>query len=494
MRSLNIASLCHVKQSLSEASIKAFLTLNGIEIKKKEIDDIGILVQCLLQAGLSIGQLDDFYVGYKIPQIGKEFDLLKFGKKIILNIEVKSEAVPEKIGVQLSRNRYYLESTGRKVESFAFVSSSNILYSCDEGGVLQEVGFDCLIEKIRSIDEVEIAKIDSLFNPSEFLVSPFNSTEKFINSQYFLTHQQEEIKLRITKGINPISGPAFFSISGGPGTGKTLLLYDIARSVSMSGHSVLIVHCGTLNAGHLELNKSIFNIIPAKDISQATLEQYDVIVVDEGQRIYPQQLDLIIQSVEKKGGFCVLSHDSQQTLAKFEAQRNTVARILEIPHIKTDSLTNKIRSNAELASFIIMLQSRNRKLDAKIQNNIVVNYFKDIDSAESYLSSLEDSAWELLRFTPSRYNNEYHEKYYKTRGQTSHQVIGQEFDRVAVVIDNFFGYDEEGYLVYRGVAYYDPERMLFQNLTRAKQMLNIIIVNNEEILMRCADILTQERK
>ncbi|EUJ18396.1 hypothetical protein MAQA_09229 [Listeria aquatica FSL S10-1188] len=38
-----------------------------------------------------------FFLGYKIPQIGEEFDLLRLGKNYHLNIELKSEASEEKI-------------------------------------------------------------------------------------------------------------------------------------------------------------------------------------------------------------------------------------------------------------------------------------------------------------------------------------------------------------------------------------------------------------
>lgn len=489
MRNLNIASLCQVKESLSEKALASFLEFNGIGIKNAEIDDFSVLVECLLGAGLSIEWLGEFYVGYKIPQIGKEFDLLKFSRDAIINIEVKRESAPEKICVQLSRNRYYLESTGRKIESFAFVSSEKRFYYHNSGGDLEEVGVEVLIKGITSLTNLELCEIDSLFNPSEFLVSPFNSTEKFLESNYFLTHQQEEIKLTMLQRIGAGSGPAYFSLSGGPGTGKTLLIYDVARSAMLMGLKVLVIHCGSLNPGHEELRQVGFSIIPAKNIPQTNIVDYDLVILDECQRIYPEQLEKIVNAVQEKGGFCLLSHDGRQTLAAFEARRDVVSKILAIPNVKKYLLSDKIRSNAELANFIKMLQSRSRKLPIGGHNNIFINYFKDIRSADVYLSSLGDSRWELLRFTPSQYVREYHQTYFRARGQTSHQVIGQEFDCVAVVIDNLFTYDEEGYLIYRGASYYDPARMLFQNLTRAKRQLNIIIVNNEEILRRCAEIL-----
>ena len=41
-----------------------------------------------------------------------------------------------------------------------------------------------------------------MFNPSNYLVSPFNSTEKFIAGKYFLTVQQESICKDVQKRID----------------------------------------------------------------------------------------------------------------------------------------------------------------------------------------------------------------------------------------------------------------------------------------------------
>ena len=62
---------------------------------------------------------------------------------------------------------------------------------------------------------LKINNPDVLFNPSDYLVSPFNSTDKFTNNQYFLTGQQEDIKNQVFKIVNK-SISAFISITGLP--------------------------------------------------------------------------------------------------------------------------------------------------------------------------------------------------------------------------------------------------------------------------------------
>ena len=52
-------------------------------------------------AHVKMNFFDGFYVGYHIPQIGKEFDLLRIGKEYLVNIEIKSAADPLKVKNQL---------------------------------------------------------------------------------------------------------------------------------------------------------------------------------------------------------------------------------------------------------------------------------------------------------------------------------------------------------------------------------------------------------
>ena len=46
-------------------------------IRIHEIDSLRILTDALILAGISVSEADGFYFGFIIPQIGKEFDLLK---------------------------------------------------------------------------------------------------------------------------------------------------------------------------------------------------------------------------------------------------------------------------------------------------------------------------------------------------------------------------------------------------------------------------------
>ena len=76
------------------------------------------------------------------------------------------------------------------------------------------------------------------------MVSVFavDRTESIFKQRIFLTAQQRDIKRQILKKICE-EQTGYFSFSGLPGTGKTLLLYDIAMKLS-NRQQVCIIHCG----------------------------------------------------------------------------------------------------------------------------------------------------------------------------------------------------------------------------------------------------------
>lgn len=489
MKPVNIQSLLHARASLDAGTFDSYLNYNGIVIKAAELQDLEKLTQMLEKAGAKVGNIDEFFIGYKIPQIGKEFDLLRFGQGSIVNVELKSNSTPEKIKAQLLRNKYYLSFIGRKLYSFAFVSTSGEIYFLRDDGEIEVTTTEHLLGALGMQGPSTGENPDLLFNPSDFLVSPFNSTSKFLAGEYFLTHQQEEFKTKILETIKVTPGPSFLSITGSAGTGKTLLTFDIARYLNANGKKVLILHCGQLNEGHYALVKHGWQIASIKNHKLYDTNFVDVVVIDEAQRIYQEQLDDLVARVTLSKRTCIFSYDRIQTLSNWEAKNDIGGKIDALASKSTYKLSEKIRTNKEIARFIKLLFNKKATAADQSSANIKISFFKSSDHAKAYLNGLNEAGWEVLRFTPSQYKNEYHEKYYNEWSKTSHKVIGQEFDCVAIAVDQFFAYDADGALTYLGNVYYNPVKMLFQNITRARRRLNFVIIDNPEIMKRCLTIL-----
>jgi hypothetical protein len=303
MKNINILSLVQAFSSLQEGSYTNFLSYYGIKIKNEEVKDLASLVEILSTQTSNKDNFNQFYVGYLIPQIGKEFDLLRFGKDYIINIELKKTSTPEKIYKQLKRNKYYLSFIDAEIHNFCFQSDIEKLFYLNDNNELENANFSCLIKLLDDQQIVNITNIDNLFNPSNYLVSPFNSTEKFINNEYFLTKQQETVKSEILKTIEDKTTSSFISLTGSAGTGKTLLTYDIAKELRLDGKKSLIIHCGVLNEGQHKLKSEHgWDITSIKYYYTHELSNYDVVIIDEAQRIYTKQLEEIVVKIQSVNG------------------------------------------------------------------------------------------------------------------------------------------------------------------------------------------------
>lgn len=489
LKLINLLSLVQAKTSLSDTVFEDFKQHYCLKFSSDEIDDLASLISCLTHSGCTIRDFESFVVGYEIPQIGKEFDLLRFGNESIINIELKKTSSEEKIEKQLTKNNYYLGFTGLKTYHYTYLAETGILFKLSRPGKIEKVEIAELASLLQERVSSQAHNIDELFHPANYLVSPFNSTKRFLAGEYFLTRQQEEVSDIMMKHLFTLTVPGFISLTGGAGTGKSLLAYHVARKTLEAGKKVLIIHCGMLNPGHEQLISNSWEVQPIRNYRNCRISDYDLVIIDEAQRLIEDQFKHISLETKACKALCIFSFDKQQTLASYEDRLDIESQVSLLDPISSHSLTDKIRSNKEIADFITMLFNKNRNLEIKESKNIFLKYFSTNIDACGYLDSLDKKEWQSLRFTPSQYNTEHHGAYFKDDTPTSHKIIGQEFDNVAVVIDELFSYNISGQLFYSGKSYYSPRKMLFQNITRARKKLLVVIINNEEILERCAKIL-----
>ncbi|MBI3133663.1 MAG: DUF2075 domain-containing protein [Bacteroidetes bacterium] len=494
MKETNLISILSAYNNLDKDSFDSYLNYHGTKIKNSELKDLQVFVDHLKGLSKSIALFDKYFIGYSIPQIGKEFDLLRMDQETIVNIELKRNSTEEAIAAQLQRNKYYLGFLNKTINCYTYVADYKKLYILDPANILQEVSLRQLIRELVSQKVKRIPNLDSYFNPANYLVSPFNSTQEFVKRKYFLTKQQEEIKNDVLKQL---SSPkhSILAIKGNAGTGKTLLTYDIANEV-LNTKEILVVHCGYLNDGQILLRDNFaWDIIPVKVVMHQDLSKYHLIIVDEAQRIYTSQLNHLISQVKKLSNNIIFSYDGQQTLRKGEINNNAAEKIEQELTSNPYELTNKIRTNKEVASFIQCLFSKKRSLEKYKYDNIELNYFDNYEEAKAYLKQLRDEDWKVINYTPSTVNALPYEAHnLEIESDNAHTVIGQEFNNVVAVIDGHFYY-KSGYLStrnYKNNPYYHPTKMLFQIVSRTRLKLGIVVIKNQEILARCLEILNQK--
>lgn len=487
---MNLISLIEASKNMEPEIFEKYKFNKNISIKEYEIRSLEKMVNNIktlfTNSYYLMKQLDNFSIGYSIKQIGKEFDLLRIGENYNINIELKSEFTStDKIKKQIQKNNYYLKSLQNETYILTFIESENRFVELDNDDII-DVSSEKVCEliskqKIEFIDNTS-ESIDLYFNPSNFLVSPFNLTDEFIKGEYFLSPQQDEIKKELFD--NYLMSQFKISIKGAAGTGKTLLTYDIAKTLMQSNNSVLIIHCGILNEGHNRLRKLGWNICGAKSMNVFLTSNIDVIIVDESQRINNEQLEYILQFIDNTNTTCIFSHDYAQCLHNSEINREMSKRIIQLSD-KKYGLKEKIRTNAEMAKFIKLLLNPklfNHDLNYNFNNHVNIEYFSNMDAAKEFIEVLRSEDWNYINYTNSLYTSDpFDESIISHVYDNSHKVVGQEFEKVAVVLNQNFFY-RDGRLNGTTSSYYNSMKMLFQILTRTKNKLYLIIVNNENLL------------
>lgn len=496
MKAVNLKSLISVYLSGNADLFSHYVSANGISdaqqgLREAEMDDIIALSHEIENNGGDVRELDNFYIGYSIPQIGKEFDLLRFGEDSVVNIEIKHSATPQKVEKQLMRNAYYLSFLDCEDKHlYSFVCDSATLYRWNGTGV-EKSDIQQLLRTLRHQPYTEIGDIDSLFDPTNYLVSPFNSTAAFATKRYFLTKHQEDIKRAILTSIQSRKSK-YMAITGRPGTGKTLLVYDIVSELRSLGNRVLVLHCAGLNEGQEILNRDYgWEIKPTRYGINSSFGDYRVIVVDEAQRIYPVQLKKLLDKVRSTDIMCIFSYDDGQCLSYDEIKWQQSGQIESLCNSNVHRLTAKIRTNKEIAEFIRHIMHRGHDGSVTDFPHVSVSYCKTLSETKDMLQMYKSQGWKVPVYTPGIYSVFHYEQYH-IQGESAHQVIGQEFDNIVAVIDSHFGYDENGSLVTSQAGdqkVYSQTKMFYQIVTRTRKRLHILVMDNPTIMTRILEII-----
>lgn len=447
----------------------------------------------LLGIGVEIKDFEIFFLSFTIEQIGKEFDLIKLDKdNLVLNIELKSEEVGvEAIQNQLEKNRYYLKHLAPDVRLYTFVETGKELYKYTSKG-LQLVGVEDLKDTMQLFQESLGENLESLFQANSYLISPLNSHQKFMYGDYFLTNQQHDIKKKIVDLILLNDKEYVLGITGKAGTGKTLLLYDIIKEIAERGENCCLIHSGILCDGHRILSAKWDNvtIFSAKELNGdgvENLKRYQFIFVDESQRIYSSTFEKIIKEVISESKTVIFAYDYAQSLSITEEERNIPAKLQKIDGFTVYTLSNKIRTSKEIASFTrTMMNLNNRARGYMDYSDIDVLFANNIEEAKRLINLYDEKGYIFISYTQSMYYRNSIDLY--PNNYDTHHVIGQEYDKVMIMMDKNFRYDKERRI--QGKEHPNPDllfyKLLYQAISRAREKLCVLIVENYKLF---SDIL-----
>ena len=460
---------------------KYYASLTGEEertYKPHEANSLAVLVEELVKSGLCVNDFDGFYYGFIIPQIGKEFDILKICDNVCLNIELKSwvgdiEAVKE----QLLKNRFYLAHIDKEQYFFTFNSDTKILYKLNTNNELQECDLAELVCVIKSINGAIGRLIDDYFEISQFVLCPTESPRRFLAGEYFLTLQQQQIKRNV---ILRLKSNQFAKISGGPGTGKTLLLYELAISFAKT-NKVCFIQPGAVLESQ-KLIESAHNNLKFVQVASKipNFNEFEYILVDESERYSDAVFNQILYSAKVNRIKCVFCFEKSDVALPGERSISS-ARMAKIRG-SVFTLSGKIRINNDITRFICALFDKTRQLKVKTLENVQIYSSASCEETNEIIEYLAQKQFKKIAHTYTLAK-----KCEKERGDLPLNVAyGKEYDNVCVVIGSEFYYNSKGKLCERKTNTFADN--LYYAVTRVRKKLCIIVQNNDAVLERALSL------
>lgn len=428
-----------------------------LKMREWELESMKALVRELEVHMQDVHALRFFY-SFQVPRLGKEFDLLQIKDDQIVNIELKSGKVSdEAVRKQLLQNRYYLSVQGKMIQSYTYISSQERLVRLNNHDHIVEADWDQLCLALQRQSKDYEGDIEDLFQAEMYLFSPVTEPERFLNKEYFLTSQQKDIERRILDKIRKVKY-GYFWFSGLPGTGKTLLLYDIAMKLSVH-QKVCMIHCGETGKEWKILHDRLLRIAFLSDSQLEEcpdLKEYSAILVDEAHLLSVKELHRMLELSEKHP--VIFSSDDEDMISDEEMDRTMIREIEHLPDIQSFHLTNRIRTNAELSSFIQNMMHLPEKRMVRYYPHIQVVYANDDEEAGILLKGYQN--------------------------------------QLVFIIDERYYYDEKGYLREQRQKQQEPTavRMLFHRLNEAREEFAIIVKGNEAVYEVLLDLLQFSKK
>ncbi|MGN0302126.1 MAG: DNA/RNA helicase domain-containing protein [Anaerotardibacter sp.] len=438
---------------------------------------------------IEYADLNGFVFSYSIPRISAEFDLLKTSKELTLNIELKSQSPGKtRIRKQLVRNQHFLRHLSCEIVCFSYIAEEKQLYILRDKE-LELSTIDELVSVMKRFDSFYDDDFNNLFSATDYLISPITNTEAFLQGTYYLNGLQEVARRGILQGMEQNPETYCAGITGLPGTGKTLLLFDVALEYSRkTALPVCVIHCGQLQDAHKQFNQAqeYIIIVEADRLDAFALREYSAVFIDEAQRMSQSVFDILFDAISENKLPCVVSMDLSQTLTNEQAKTNVVTllrnRFEDIAHFKLDT---KVRTNNQIWNFTRGFFDLSLAKRGFIHDKVSIVYVDSIEQALFVVEDFQKQGYQFIRHGGLGFNVDLAQRM-NDPGISSADSIGLEYEKVVMTVGSRAYYDETGKLRVQNeenesLVY---TRSLFQGVTRARENFALVVVDNPDLFTR----------
>ena len=200
---------------------------------------------------------------------------------------------------------------------------------------------------------------------------------------------------------------------------------------------------------------------------------FDIIMADESQRLYQVGFDRIVSHTLQRGISCIFVYDPSQVLSLPEAERDISSQIELLCGKSVCALSSRLRTNPEAAAFVNNLFNLKCRTGKYRYENITLLRAASPEEEQRLLEYVAEKGYVYCGMGNIR------------------DLIGQEFDKVVVTLDSGFFYNSAGLLSAEPVkdSSWLPDRVLFQNVSRCREDLCLIVTQNDRIFKKICGIL-----
>ena len=216
--------------------------------------------------------------------------------------------------------------------------------------------------------------------------------------------------------------------------------------------------------------------------------EFDVAIFDDAHILDEYHFDTIRELIENQDKKIILSTDKNYDAwqhGTYKAYNGLMKNDWSISY----DLSNKIRTSLEIVAFMSCVFNKKKQAKKLSYNNIELSFFSSSKDIKKHIASLKTCGWQDFYLSssngdlnPSKDINTFKEK-------TLKKELEEDFEKVAVVMDNSFVYNEEGKLVVASKSNYQAPMVLHKIMTRATKKIHFIILDNEPLFEHFLDII-----
>ena len=493
MSYVSLKELIAVKDS---KNLSQFLNYKKIFPKVvHEITDFCCFAKTFYSENKGEQDIDGWFLGTDL-QVVPDFDVLLFLDDFTLNIDLKHQTPVgnfEKISKKFKQQSRIFRILKKPVYNFVFIAETELLYYFDsQSETFSLYGFDELFKLIFN-HKILLENAVSKLTPAEFLINPWKDKDDTINKRYWLSNDQQKIG-------DQIINHGIYGVTGEAGTGKTLIAIDVMIRMALNNRILFIVPGDVdLEKREWALHFENIQIVPAKNVTQMDLDQYQMILVDEAQRLFDTTRNALIvwANTNYTQKTIIFLFHVDQTLGPKDS-----GMLLEnfIKTIEIDGkgsyfkLTSNMRSNAAITYFVRHSFNLKNSAPKKItteeyRRHIKLKYFANNLDAKKWIDNQIQLGYVFLSPTGDKYKVASSDKFQDISTINTHHVIGGEMDNVVTYIDDFLQYTRQGRLVDKSNDYYFLDHEVYVNLTRARNKLALAIINNPDLYKAIIEVV-----